>query len=167
MSWQQYGEGSRRCKHHEPLPQEGLDEPFGPPPEEYLYRCPVCGEECWSMRPSLMWRSVQSNSVENILVACPRWGVPDVTARRWSTSRQSPSPPAGRFVHSSEAAFARLAALPSLGPAVPFPSPLAQGMRVWRVEGFERYLIFYRSVAAGVEVVRVLHAARDIPTLFK
>ena len=24
---------------------EGLDEPFGPPPEEYLYRCPVCGEE--------------------------------------------------------------------------------------------------------------------------
>ena len=26
-------------------PQEGLDEPFGPPPEEYLYRCPVCGEE--------------------------------------------------------------------------------------------------------------------------
>ena len=27
------------------LPQEGLDEPFGPPPEEYLYRCPVCGEE--------------------------------------------------------------------------------------------------------------------------
>ena len=22
-----------------------LDEPFGPPPEEYLYRCSVCGEE--------------------------------------------------------------------------------------------------------------------------
>jgi len=38
-------EGSMRRKHHEPLPQEGLDEPFGPPPEEYLYRCPVCGEE--------------------------------------------------------------------------------------------------------------------------
>jgi toxin ParE1/3/4 len=40
-------------------------------------------------------------------------------------------------------------------------------MRVWRVEGFERYLIFYRPVATGVEVVRVLHAASDIPTLFK
>ena len=34
-----------RRKHHEPLPQEALDEPFGPPPEEYLYRCPVCHEE--------------------------------------------------------------------------------------------------------------------------
>ena len=34
-----------RRKHHEPLPQEGLDAPCGPPPEAYLYRCPVCGEE--------------------------------------------------------------------------------------------------------------------------
>ena len=45
MSWKQYGEESMRRKHHEPLPQEGLDEPFGPPPEECLYRCPVCDEE--------------------------------------------------------------------------------------------------------------------------
>jgi hypothetical protein len=29
----------------EPLLREGIDIPFGPPPEEYLYRCPVCNEE--------------------------------------------------------------------------------------------------------------------------
>ena len=29
----------------EPRPREGIDIPFGPPPEEYLYRCPVCGVE--------------------------------------------------------------------------------------------------------------------------
>ena len=34
-----------RRKRHEPIPQEGLDVPFGPPPEEYLYRCPVCDAE--------------------------------------------------------------------------------------------------------------------------
>ena len=34
-----------RRKKHEPPPTEGLDEPFGPPPEEYLYRCSVCSEE--------------------------------------------------------------------------------------------------------------------------
>jgi len=45
MSWQQYGEESMRRKRPERLPQEGLDEPFGPPPEEYLHRCPVCREE--------------------------------------------------------------------------------------------------------------------------
>jgi len=26
-------------------PREGFDIPFGPPPEEYLYRCGVCGLE--------------------------------------------------------------------------------------------------------------------------
>ncbi len=29
----------------EPLLREGIDIPFGSPPEEYLYRCPVCDEE--------------------------------------------------------------------------------------------------------------------------
>ena len=34
-----------RRKRRAPLPPDALDEPFGPPPEEYLYRCPACGEE--------------------------------------------------------------------------------------------------------------------------
>ena len=34
-----------RRKQHEPPPKEGVDEPFGPPPIEYLYRCAVCGKE--------------------------------------------------------------------------------------------------------------------------
>ena len=29
----------------EPLLREGIDISFGPPPDEYLYRCPVCDEE--------------------------------------------------------------------------------------------------------------------------
>jgi hypothetical protein len=29
----------------EPQPREGIDTPFGPSPEESLYRCLVCGEE--------------------------------------------------------------------------------------------------------------------------
>jgi rubrerythrin len=34
-----------RHKRHEPILPEALDEPFGPPPEEFFYRCPVCSEE--------------------------------------------------------------------------------------------------------------------------
>ena len=34
-----------RRKRHAPILPQSLDEPFDPPPEEYLYRCPVCGEE--------------------------------------------------------------------------------------------------------------------------
>jgi hypothetical protein len=30
---------------HEAQPREGIDIPCGPPPEEYRYRCGVCGEE--------------------------------------------------------------------------------------------------------------------------
>ena len=30
---------------NETPPREGIDGPFGPPPEEYLYRCAACGEE--------------------------------------------------------------------------------------------------------------------------
>jgi hypothetical protein len=45
MRWTQDGEERRRRKPHEPLPPEGRDEPFGPPPEAYRYRCPVGGEE--------------------------------------------------------------------------------------------------------------------------
>jgi toxin ParE1/3/4 len=31
---------------------------------------------------------------------------------------------------------------------------------------FGRYIIFYRVIAGAIEIVRVLHAARDIATLF-
>ena len=34
-----------QCKRHEPIPQEALEVPFGPPPEEYLDRCSICGAE--------------------------------------------------------------------------------------------------------------------------
>jgi toxin ParE1/3/4 len=74
---------------------------------------------------------------------------------------------AERFFDAAEAAFARLAALPSLGKTAPFASTLTQGTRVWRVEGFERYLIFYRPVESGIVVDRVLHTARDFPTIFQ
>jgi toxin ParE1/3/4 len=34
------------------------------------------------------------------------------------------------------------------------------GIRLWRIRGFERYLILYRPIPDGIEVIRVLHAAR-------
>src|SRR5437899_13037822 len=43
------------------------------------------------MKPSLMWRSAQPNSAENIPAACPRWGVQDATVRPWNTLLKSPS----------------------------------------------------------------------------
>ncbi len=46
------GKKSKRANAKEQLKaktalQEGEDIPFGPPPEEYNYRCSVCGCEVW------------------------------------------------------------------------------------------------------------------------
>ena len=73
---------------------------------------------------------------------------------------------AERFLDAAEAAFTALASMPLMGRVVPFQSQVAQGIRIGHVQGFERYLIFYRPVEQGVEIVRVLHAARDIERLF-
>jgi toxin ParE1/3/4 len=73
---------------------------------------------------------------------------------------------AERFLDAAEAAFGFIASMPSVGRAYRVQSPAAQGMRVWRVEGFERYLILYRALESGLEIVRVLHGSRDIERLF-
>ena len=35
-------------------------------------------------------------------------------------------------------------------------------VRSWRVEGFRRYLIFYRELSDRIQIWRVLHGARDL-----
>jgi hypothetical protein len=47
-----------------------------------------------------------------------------------------------------------------------FASDMAEGIRVWPANGFRNPLIFYRPMNEGVEIVRVLHGARDIESLF-
>ncbi len=43
---------------------------------------------------------------------------------------------------------------------------VSEGIRRWRVNDFENFLIFYRPIDDGIEVIRVLHGARDIESLF-
>ena len=73
---------------------------------------------------------------------------------------------AERFLKAAEEAFQLLAGMPELGVHCPFRSRRAKGIRVWAIRGFEDYLVFYRPIKAGIDVVRVLHGARDIPSLF-
>ncbi len=39
------------------------------------------------------------------------------------------------------------------------------GLRRFRVKGFENYLIFYEPRQGSIDVVRVLHGARDIDSI--
>jgi toxin ParE1/3/4 len=71
-----------------------------------------------------------------------------------------------RFFHAAEASFQRLARMPELGERQEFGRAELAGLRAWQVRGFENYLIFYRPIEHGIEIVRVLHAARDIAAIF-
>jgi toxin ParE1/3/4 len=62
---------------------------------------------------------------------------------------------ADRFVDRIEQRFGLLAKNPRLGVA---RDDLRPGLRRF---GYARYLIYYRLVRGGIEVVRVVHGARD------
>jgi toxin ParE1/3/4 len=59
-----------------------------------------------------------------------------------------------------EAECRKLAEMPGLGR----PRPEREGLRSWRV-GRTKYLIFYRPVEGGIEIVRVVHGSRDLGPL--
>lgn len=63
---------------------------------------------------------------------------------------------ADRWVDELDAVFGRLATQPMMGRARP---ELAQDLRSLP---FRRYVIFYLPLPDGIDVVRVLHSARDV-----
>lgn len=67
---------------------------------------------------------------------------------------------ADRFLDRLETAAQRLAAFREIGTDRP---ELGEGLRSFPVE---RYMLYYRARPDGIEVVRVLHASRDLTLLF-
>lgn len=65
-----------------------------------------------------------------------------------------------QFLRELEAATSRIAERPAIGS--PRYAHLLKGLRVWRLKRFN-YLVFYLRRATHVDVIRVLHGARDIP----
>ena len=61
--------------------------------------------------------------------------------------------------------MARLAEMPGLGSRRDFSNPILVDIRSWIIKGFPNHLIFYRPTTRGIEVVRVLHGARDLGLL--
>jgi len=42
-----------------------------------------------------------------------------------------------------------------------------EDIRRWHINGFDRLIILYRATDDGIEVVRILHASRDIAALLR
>ncbi len=73
---------------------------------------------------------------------------------------------ARRFLLAAEATFDWLSINSGAGAIYGFEHALATDVRAWRVQRFKNHLIFYREVSRGIQVVRVLHGARDIDAIF-
>ena len=74
---------------------------------------------------------------------------------------------ATRFLSAAEDTFLELAHMPGMGVAVSLRSSRDSNLRRWRIQGFENFLIFYRPIEDGIEVIRVLHGAREIERLLE
>ena len=70
------------------------------------------------------------------------------------------------FVPALEDTCTQLLALPGMGSARSFQRAELTGARVMPVTSFENYLIFYVATKQSIKVLRILHAARDIPMIF-
>ena len=71
---------------------------------------------------------------------------------------------AERLLNAVERSERMLVDMPGIGSTRDY-GPI-EGMRMWPVPGFRKHLIFYRPIDDGIEVIRVLHGARDIAGLF-
>ena len=73
---------------------------------------------------------------------------------------------ADRVLEAALSTFAALGGTPGQGRIRIFEHSELCGLRSFGVEGFRNYVIFYRIVSEGVEIVRVLHGARDLDAMF-
>lgn len=72
-----------------------------------------------------------------------------------------------RFIDNAERAFDQVLSLPGIGVLLGLDELPYEDIRRWHIDGFERLLILYRPVGDGIEVVRVLHTARDLPAMLQ
>lgn len=70
-----------------------------------------------------------------------------------------------KFLDAFEKSVEQLAEFPFLGKALELKNDEFREMRIWHVTGYDVYLIFYIPSQQAIEIVRVLHAARDIGNL--
>lgn len=74
---------------------------------------------------------------------------------------------ARRFYDAAATTFEQIARMPGIGDRRPTANTRLEGLRVSRIQGFEKHLIFYPPVPDGIEIVRVLHGARDLDRLLE
>jgi toxin ParE1/3/4 len=61
--------------------------------------------------------------------------------------------------------LARLAGMPGIGTRYELHEPLHAGLRYYPITRHRNFIVFYRPIPGGIEVLRVLHGARNLPEI--
>ena len=69
---------------------------------------------------------------------------------------------AEQFLELAEATFRQILLAPGIGKQVSFVLDSIGEVRQWRIKKFQDYLVFYRVQEERIEILRVLHGARDL-----
>ena len=72
-----------------------------------------------------------------------------------------------RFLSAAADTFALLATQPEMGWWPRLRTPALESVRIFRVRGFEKMLILYPALPDGIEILRVLHASRNLQALLR
>lgn len=70
------------------------------------------------------------------------------------------------MVAATDQTLRRLARMPGLGTLWDSDKPRLTAVRFFPITKFRNRLVFYRERKDGIELVRVLHGARDIEAIF-
>ncbi len=72
-----------------------------------------------------------------------------------------------RFLLAAHDTFALLAAHPNIGWHPRLKHSGLEALRVFRVNGFEKILVFYFPLPDGIEILRVVHGSRNLQALLR
>lgn len=89
----------------------------------------------------------------------------DIDAHVAHLAREAGDAVALRFLEGLERTLGAVASEPAVGSPRHFDDPRLAGLRARPVAGFRRIVVFYLTLDTAVEVVRVLHGARDLAPL--
>lgn len=74
---------------------------------------------------------------------------------------------AERLLRAVDQDLKRLARMPNIGGLRESDHPKLRGVRSLPVTGFQTYLLFYRATDTEVQLLRVIHGARDLESAFE
>src|SRR4051794_8292504 len=71
-----------------------------------------------------------------------------------------------RFLDAAEGTFRQLASMPGMGQRHETENPLYQDLRCFPISRFPAHIVYYKPLADGIIVIRVVHGSRDIDQIF-